>query len=76
MTHGMLEPMCQTTEMIERHLEGILGYWKAELTTAFLEGLHSLFSAVKRKARGNRSSEDQTAMLYCVADQLPVPYYR
>ena len=75
MTHGLLAPMLQAAEMIERHLEGILGHWQAGLTTAFLEGLNSLFSAVKRKARGYRSSEYQTAMLYFVAGKLQVPYY-
>ena len=49
---GLLEPMGQAAAMVERHLEGILGHWKAGLTTAFLEGLNSLFSATKRKARG------------------------
>jgi len=33
--------------MVERHLEGILGHWKDGLTTAFLEGLNSLFSATQ-----------------------------
>ena len=75
MAHGLLEPMHQAAEMGERHLEGILGHWQAGLTTAFLEGLNSLFSAVKRKARGYRSSEYQTAMLYFVAGKLQVPYY-
>ena len=72
---GLLEPMRQAADMVERHLEGILGHWKQGLTTAFLEGLNSLFSAVKRKARGYRSSEYQTAMLYFVAGKLQVPYY-
>jgi len=75
MAHGLLEPMQKAAEMIERHLEGILGHWQAGLTTAFLEGLNSLFSAVKRKARGYRSSEYQIAMLYFVAGKLQVPYY-
>lgn len=72
---GLLEPMCQAAEMVERHLEGILGHWKAGLTTAFLEGLNSLFSATKRKARGYRSSEYQIAMLYFVAGKLQLPCY-
>ena len=72
---GLLEPMRQAAEMVERHLEGILGHWKQGLTTAFLEGLNSLFSATKRKARGYRSTEYQTAMLYFVAGKLQVPYY-
>jgi transposase len=72
---GLLEPMLKAAEMVERHLEGILGHWKQGLTTAFLEGLNSLFSATKRKARGYRSTEYQIAMLYFVAGKLEIPYY-
>ena len=72
---GLLEPMRQAADMVERHLEGILGHWKQGLTTAFLEGLNSLFSATKRKARGYRTIEYQTAMLYFVAGKLEIPYY-
>ena len=75
LTSGLLEPMRQAAEMVTRHLEGILGHWKAGLTTAFLEGLNSLFSATKRKARGYRSSEYQIAMLYFVAGKLELPHY-
>jgi transposase len=75
MASGLLEPMRQAADMIERRLEGILGHWKQGLTTAFLEGLNSLFSATKRKARGYRSTEYQTAMLYFVAGKLEIPYY-
>jgi transposase len=74
-TSGLLEPMRQVADMVERHLEGILGHWRHGLTTAFLEGLNSLFSATKRKARGYRSTEYQTAMLYFVAGKLEIPYY-
>lgn len=76
LSSGLLEPMRKAAEMVERHLEGILGHWKEGLTTAFLEGLNSLFSATKRKARGYRSTEYQTAMLYFVAGKLEIPYYR
>lgn len=72
---GLLEPMRRAADMVERHLEGILAHWQQGLTTAFLEGLNSLFSATKRKARGYRSSEYQTAMLYFVAGKLEIPYY-
>ncbi len=75
LTSGLLEPMRKAAEMVERHLEGILGHWKKGLTTAFLEGLNSLFSATKRKARGYRSTEYQVAMLYFVAGKLEIPYY-
>jgi transposase len=75
MASDLLEPMRKAADMVERHLEGILGHWKKGLTTAFLEGLNSLFSATKRKARGYRSTEYQTAMRYFVAGKLQVPYY-
>jgi hypothetical protein len=34
-----------------------------------------VFSAVKRKARGYRSTEYMTTMLYLVAGKLEIPYY-
>jgi transposase len=72
---ALLDPMRKAAGMVERHLEGILAHWNQGLTTAFLEGLNSLFSATKRKARGYRSSVHQIAMLYFVAGKLEIPYY-
>jgi transposase len=46
--------MARVVRMVEGHLEGILAYWTRGLKTDFMEGLKSLFSAVKRKARGYR----------------------
>ncbi len=61
--------------MIEGHLEGILAHWAIGLTPAFMEGLNSLFSAVKQKACGSRLVEDMNAMLYFyfVVGKLPLP---
>jgi hypothetical protein len=72
--YDLLQPMTRVADMIEKHLDGILGHWKEGLTTAFLEGLNSLFSATKRKARGYRSVEYLKTMLYFVAGKLTVPY--
>ena len=71
----LLEPMVRVARMVERHIEGILGHWKSGLTTAFLEGLNSLFSATKRKARGYRTTKNLLAMLYFVAGKLRIPCY-
>jgi transposase len=71
--HKLLQPMVKVAEMVERHLEGILGHWKEGLTTAYLEGLNSLFSATKRKARGYRTTKNLLTMLYFVAGKLHVP---
>ncbi len=70
---SVLEPMRQMAAMVERHLEGILAHWQAGLTTGFLEGLNSVFSAVKRKARGYRSRAYMITMLYFVAGKLSIP---
>jgi transposase len=74
-TGELLEPMARAARMIEGHLEGILADWTQGLTTAFMEGLNSLSSAVKRKARGYRSVEYMTTVLYFVAGKLTLPCY-
>jgi len=73
--HELLQPMAQVADMVQRHLQGILAHWKAGLTTAFMEGLNSLFSATKRKARGYRTTKNLLTMLYFVAGKLQVPCY-
>ncbi len=72
-TGELLEPMARVARMIEGHLEGILAHWTQRLTTAFMEGINSLFSAVKRKARGYRTVEYMSTMLYFVAGKLTLP---
>jgi transposase len=67
-------PMVKMAQMVEDHLKGMLAHWKWGLTNAFMEGLNSVFSAVKRKARGFRSSVYQITMLYLVAAKLRLPH--
>lgn len=67
-------PMVKVAAMVEKHLKGILAHWKWGLTNAFMEGLNSVFSAVKRKARGYRSPEYLITMLYFVAGKLRLPH--
>lgn len=71
--HELLQPMVRVADMVERHLEGILAHWKEGLTTAYLEGLNSLFSATKRKARGYRTTKNLLTMLYFIAGKLRIP---
>lgn len=71
--NGLLRPMLKAAKTLEKNREGILAYWTSKLTTGFLEGLNSVFSAVKRKARGYRSTDYMKAMLYFVAGKLRVP---
>ena len=74
-TGELLEPMARATRMVEGHLEGILAHWTRGLTTILMEGFNSRFSAVKRKARGYRTVEYMTAMIYFVAGKLTLPCY-
>ena len=60
---------------VERHLAGILAHWKHRVTNAFMEGLNSVFSTVKRRSRGFRSMEYLTTMLYFVAGKLRLPAF-
>lgn len=69
-----MAPMKKVADTVEKHLEGILAHWtNGWLSTAFLEGLNSVFSAVKRRARGFRSSVYMITMLYFVAGKLSIP---
>lgn len=70
-----MAPMRKVADTVEKHLHGILGHWttKGWLSTGFMEGLNSVFSAVKRKARGFRSSVYMITMLYFTAGKLSIP---
>jgi transposase len=70
---GLFRSMLTLAKMIQSHLEGILGHWKWGITNAFMEGLNSVFSATKRKARGFRSETYLITMLYFVAGKLRLP---
>jgi len=67
--------MVKLAQLIENHLAGILAHWKWGVTNAFMEGLNSVFSATKRKARGYRSATHLITMLYFVAGKLRLPQF-
>jgi transposase len=72
---NLFAAMVKIAQMIEDHLTGILGHWKSGVTNAFMEGLNSVFSATKRKARGYRSTTHLIAMLYFVAGKFRFPQF-
>jgi transposase len=69
----LFKEMGKFVDSVERHQAGILAHWKHRITNAFLEGLNSVFSAVKRRSRGFRSPEYLKTMLYFVAGKLRLP---
>jgi Transposase len=42
-TEELFEPLARAARKGKSHLEGILAHWIQGLTTAFIEGLNSLF---------------------------------
>ncbi len=67
--------MLKLVQLIENHVAGILAHWKWGLTNAFMEGLNSVFSGTKRRARGYRSTTHLITMLYFVAGKLRLPQF-
>lgn len=67
--------MLRLEKTIRQHLTGILAHWKWGLTNAFMEGLNSVFSATKRKARGYRSTVYLITILYFTAGKLRLPQF-
>ena len=72
-TSLLFSRMVKCAQMIENHLPGILAYWERKTTNAFMEALNSVFSGVKRKARGYRSIENLITMLYFTSAKLRIP---
>jgi transposase len=70
---AILADMVRCATTFEREIEGILAHWQGRITNAFMEGLNSVFSAVVRKARGFRSTDNLILMLYFHAARLPIP---
>ena len=72
---NLLASMVKLAQMVENHLAGILAHWKWGVTNAFMEGLNSVFSGTKRRARGYRSTLHLITMLYLVAGKLRLPQF-
>jgi transposase len=72
---SVFKSMLRLQKTVQHHLEGILAHWRWGLTNAFMEGLNSVFSATKRKARGYRSSVYLITMLYFTAGKLRLPHF-
>jgi transposase len=57
-THSRLPAMIKAAKTLERHLEGILAYFRHGITNAFVEGMNSKIQDIKSAARGFRSYEN------------------
>jgi len=65
-----LNPLKKFAESLTKHFDGIIARWRHGTSNAVLEGINSVFSAVKRRARGFRSKEYLKMMLYFTKGNL------
>jgi transposase len=68
----LFKPMVAVAKSILSHFDGIVSFASSRITNAFMEELNSVFSAVKRKARGYRSNKNLIMMLCFVAEKLAI----
>ncbi len=66
-----LEPMKKALKTFLLHMEEIVNRWESLLTNARLEGLNSLFQAVRARARGYRNVNTFIAMIYLIGAPIP-----
>ena len=71
----VFKPMISTAKSIVNHLDAIIIFAQSRVTNAFMEWLNSIFSAVKRKARGFRYNQYLICMLYFIAGKLKINYF-
>jgi transposase len=69
-THSRLEPIKAFARTLKKHWDGIVRWFKTNLTNGILEGLNSLVQAAKARARGYRSVEYFKLMIYMVAGKM------
>ena len=65
-----LEPMKKVALSLKQRKETILSYFRYRITNAIAEGINSLIQAAKRKARGYRTFEGYSCMIYLVVGKL------
>jgi transposase len=65
-----LTPIVEFARMLRRHWDGILRWFTSKLNNGLLEGLNSLIQAAKARARGYRSVENFTLIIYLIAGHL------
>jgi transposase len=69
-THSRLQPIIDAAYTIKRHWNGVLQWFKSQITNGILEGLNSLIQAAKARARGYRTNKNLIAMIYLIGGKF------
>lgn len=67
---SQIPEMKKVAKTIRGHWDGIVAYLRTRVTNGAAEALNGIIQTVKRKARGFRTVEYLTAMIYLVASHL------
>ena len=67
---SQIPEMKKAARTIRAHWDGVVAYLKTRVTNGAAEALNGIIQTVKRKARGFRTVEYFTAMIYLVASHL------
>ena len=69
-THSRIAPVVRAAKTIRKHWSGVLRWFTSRITNGVLEAINSLIQSAKAKARGFRSTEYLTTMIYLIAGKL------
>ncbi|MCP4474828.1 MAG: ISL3 family transposase, partial [Gammaproteobacteria bacterium] len=69
-THSRLQPVIDAAYTIKRHWNGVLQWFKSQITNGILEGINSLIQAAKAGARGYRTNRNLIAMIYLIGGKF------
>lgn len=66
-THSRLRPMIEAARTMERHLDGIIAYFRHGITNACAESMNARIQEIKSAARGFRNFENYriAILFYC-----------
>ena len=68
-----LAPMKKMAITLRNYIEEILNIFRSRMTNAISEGINRMIQAAKRKARGYRTLEGFSPMIYLIAAKLQHP---
>jgi len=67
---SQIEQVKTVARTVKNHWNGILAWFNSKLSNGFLEAINGLIQAVKRRARGYRTTKNLINMAYLIAGKL------
>jgi len=67
---SQIEQIRKVAKTVKNHWNGILAWFNSKLSNGFLEATNGLIQAVKRRARGYRTTKNLINMAYLIAGRL------